>query len=251
MKLKIVTAALAASFIFSAQPANAGGMTGGATEVTQMMNNIELMFQSVQDAENLLTTINQYTTMLQNLQQLPAQVVSQTLGENFGELGKKIETFQKVAMVVSQVQQSSLALGNALKTASNAADKLNMTPAQFAKIAIDQAQNQNTYFQEQIRTASNAAESVQRDSKALQAVANEIGSSGAGDAGIVRAVGNLTQSSIINAQIASEVKAQLAQLSQMEAVKGQASEEDERLARAKREVWVDGVRQKLGTQGKY
>lgn len=236
MKLKIVTATLAASFIFSAQSANAGGMSGMATEVTQMMNNTELLFQSVQDAENLLTTINQYTTMLQNLQQLPTQVVSQTLGENFGELGKKIETFQKVAMVVSQVQQSSLALGNTLKTASNAADKLNMTPAQFAKIAIDQAKNRNAYFQEQIKAASNAAESVQRDSKALQAVANEIGSSGAGDAGIVRAVGNLTQSSIINAQIASEIKAGIAQLSQMQAVKSQSDEQDKELIQKRLEI---------------
>lgn len=236
MKLKIVTAALAASFIFSAQPTQAGGMSGMATEVTQMMNNTELLFQSAQDAENLLVTINQYTTMLQNLQQLPSQMVSQVLGENFGSVIDKINKFQQLASVVQRVQNSSMQMGNSLKSAAGAADRLNMTPAQFAQMAVDQAKNRNAYFQEQVKMASNAAESVQLDSKALQQVADEIGSGGAGDAGIVRAVGNLTQSSIINAQIASELKAGIAQLSQMQAVKSQSDEQDKELIHKRLEI---------------
>lgn len=234
MKLKIVAMALMAALIIP--PAQAGGMSGMATEPTQLMNNAELLFQSAQEAENLLVTINQYTTMLQNLQQLPSQMVSQVLGENFGSVIDKINKFQQLASVVQRVQNSSMNMGNALKTAAGAADRLNISPAQFAQLAVDQARNRNTYFEEQVKLASNAAESVQRDSKALQKVADEIGSAGAGDAGIVRAVGNLTQSSIINAQIASEIKAGIAQLSQMQAVKSQADEQDKELMQKRLEI---------------
>lgn len=237
MKPKTLIAAVTLALATLASPAvHAGGMSGMATEVTQMMNNTELLFQSVQDAENLLVTINQYTTMLQNLQSLPQQMVQQVLGENFGEVGKKIAQFQKVATVVAQVKASSQNLGNVLKNAEGAAGRLNLTPSQFASMAIDQAKNRNAYFAEQISMASNAADSVQRDSKALQQVASEIGSSGAGEAGIVRAVGNLTQSSIINAQIASEIKSGLAQLAQMQAVKSQSEEEDKELIQKRLEA---------------
>lgn len=221
---------------------HAGGMAGMATEVTQMMNNTELLFQSVQEAENLLVTINQYTTMLQNLQNLPQQMVQQVLGDNFGSIGEKIAKFQQVAGAVMRLQESSKNLGNVFKNLEGAAGRMNMSPLDYTRMAIGQAKNRNSYFEQQIKNASNTADSVQRDSKALQQVASEIGSSGAGDAGIVRAVGNLTQSSIINAQIASDMKATLAQLSEMEAVKGQASVEEKAVQRANDDAYTNYVR---------
>lgn len=71
---KVVYAAVAVvlllSLLFYAGASRATGMIAGATEFTQIANNVELGLQYVEQVQQTLTQINQYKTMLQNLQKM-------------------------------------------------------------------------------------------------------------------------------------------------------------------------------------
>lgn len=76
-----ITAALAAaSFsLMLAGPANATGLIAGATEPTQILNNIQLVASYAEQAQQTVTQFNQYQTMLKNLMQMtPSQLLDQS-----------------------------------------------------------------------------------------------------------------------------------------------------------------------------
>jgi len=71
----------------SGQVTAGGGATGGATEVTQIMNNGELIASVSKQAQlvagqvrDYAQQVSQYTTMLQNLKNIPSNVIAETLG---------------------------------------------------------------------------------------------------------------------------------------------------------------------------
>lgn len=63
MKTKL----LAAFFSLSSAVAFAGAMTGGATEVTQIANNLQLMMSYAEQAQQTVHQMNMYQAMLKNL----------------------------------------------------------------------------------------------------------------------------------------------------------------------------------------
>lgn len=73
---KAVAVALAASVSFSAPVARAGsvGGFGGATEMTQLANNAELVNLYLQQAQSYAKQLEQYQNMIQNTLNIPAQV---------------------------------------------------------------------------------------------------------------------------------------------------------------------------------
>lgn len=64
---RIVSAVVAASFLF-AVPAHAGGLIAGATEPTQIMNNIELIKVAMDGATTASTTVSKYMLQIQQYQ---------------------------------------------------------------------------------------------------------------------------------------------------------------------------------------
>lgn len=58
-----------------------GGMSGGATEMTQLENNSELVKQLQEQVEQTKKLFEQYQNMLQNTMQLPMEMWSQITGE--------------------------------------------------------------------------------------------------------------------------------------------------------------------------
>lgn len=71
--------------------AGGGGMSGGATEITQLANKAELIAQVSEAATQTATQISQLTTMLQNLQQLnPQTLLNMALNGALGDLGKSV-----------------------------------------------------------------------------------------------------------------------------------------------------------------
>lgn len=85
-------ASLAVFVFFSAvSPVMAGGATGGATEVTQILNNVQLAMQSVNQELQYATQLEQYYTEM--LQQMPA------------ELTGALDTVQQVNGVIQKASQ--------------------------------------------------------------------------------------------------------------------------------------------------
>ena len=67
MKIRILVLIIANAY--SMHSYAGGGLTGGATEVTQLANNLQLVMSYSEQVDQTLTQINQYKTMLQNLKQ--------------------------------------------------------------------------------------------------------------------------------------------------------------------------------------
>lgn len=87
LKLKPIVVGVALAFAFSTSITFAGGAaSGGASEVTQVMNNGELIAATSKQAQlvagqirDYTSQVNQYVTMVQNLKNLPVAVVAATL----------------------------------------------------------------------------------------------------------------------------------------------------------------------------
>ena len=58
-----------------------GGLTGGATEITQLLNNAELLDIAIKEAENLAYQIRQYEIMYENFRNLPNHIKQQALAD--------------------------------------------------------------------------------------------------------------------------------------------------------------------------
>ena len=67
MRKKIRSIVLATAIAWGGH-AHAGALTGGATEVTQILNNIELLLQTLQQYEEYATQLEQYETQLAQLE---------------------------------------------------------------------------------------------------------------------------------------------------------------------------------------
>lgn len=94
--------------------ANATGIIAGATEFTQIANNIQLALSYVEQTQQTITQLNQYKTMLQNLQQLSSgqltgQVVrqlwnDQNMNQAFTNLRKIYIKGQQMAYTASSME---------------------------------------------------------------------------------------------------------------------------------------------------
>lgn len=63
-----ITAVLSAAVLVLASVARAGGVIAGATEPTQIMNNLQLIKVALDGAQTASTVVNQYSTQLQQYQ---------------------------------------------------------------------------------------------------------------------------------------------------------------------------------------
>lgn len=90
----------------------AGGAIAGATEPTQILNNIQLMASYAEEASQTVTQIQQYQTMLQNLQRLtPSSLLNQAAQKLFVDQNM-LQTFKSLQRVVVAGQQTSYTLAN-------------------------------------------------------------------------------------------------------------------------------------------
>lgn len=104
MKFKtfISTVAVAANFVFVMPFAHAGSAAGVATEVTQWLNNAELITIYINDLEQLQQQINMYQDMYKNSQGIPIQAWSGIAGR----LTSLVSTIQNTQGIVNATSNS-------------------------------------------------------------------------------------------------------------------------------------------------
>ena len=96
---------VAASFsLTSPAAAGGGGATGGALEVTQLFNNVELIDIAIKEAENLAYTIQQYEIMYENARNLPEHIKQQAL-KDLQALAEVVATGRAVSYSSGQVDE--------------------------------------------------------------------------------------------------------------------------------------------------
>lgn len=90
----------------------AGAAGGGATEVTQILNNAQLLAIYAEDAQQTVTQMMQYQTMLKNLEQLvPSSMLDQAAQKLFTDQNM-FQTFKNLQSVVVNGQRVSYSLSN-------------------------------------------------------------------------------------------------------------------------------------------
>lgn len=89
--------------------ANAGAVIG-ATEVTQILNNLQLAQAYVEQAQQTVTQIRQYEAMLQNLKQLTPSAQLDQAAQRLWSDQNMLQTFRNLQQVVSGGQQMAYSL---------------------------------------------------------------------------------------------------------------------------------------------
>lgn len=84
--------------------AGGGGLGGGATEFTQLANNVELVDIALKDAENLVYTIKQYEIMYENIRNLPNHIKQQALAD-LKRLADVVKTGRAIAYSSGQIDE--------------------------------------------------------------------------------------------------------------------------------------------------
>jgi len=106
MRAHIVVAAVLAAM--AAQPAQAGSVagTGGSTEVTQLMNNVQLAKSYAQQVLSYENQLMQYATMIQNLKNNPLGVLAPDLDKAINDASRLWSVGKNIASSMSQVDKT-------------------------------------------------------------------------------------------------------------------------------------------------
>jgi P-type conjugative transfer protein TrbJ len=167
------------------QAAFAGGaMTGGASEWTQVMNNVQLINQYAQQVKQYSTQMQQYQYQLQNMQLNPASVMNTNIPQLINGIGAVMQAGQSIGGTMSTID-------------ANFSQKFNNP------MAGTYSQNFKTWTvtsQDTLGAAMRAAglhrDSFASDTAALQALYNKTQSS----QGTVAAVQTLSEVSVSQTQ---------------------------------------------------
>ena len=169
------------SFLIAALSTNvyAGAATGGATEVTQLMNNVELMEQVGQAVETTSNTLMTAEATMQQLRNLPDALLKEALG------GLPIEKVEKLAQAYKVMSKAVTVYQDAsqvLRKAQSDSVKLNISPSELLKYKADAAQKygdvyKQTYEQEQAKLArlADVSKDVQKQAETVKSIKSNVG----------------------------------------------------------------------------
>lgn len=105
LKHKSLVAGVALTLtIAAAPPVMAGAAAGGSTEITQILNNVELIEVALKEAENLAYTIRQYEIMAENFKELPTHIKQQALAD-LQDLAQIVASGRSVSYSSGQIDE--------------------------------------------------------------------------------------------------------------------------------------------------
>lgn len=171
MKMKTLTLTLAAALSL---PAHAGGgATGGATEVTQLLNHIELVMQVGEATQTTANTLQTAQATMQMLRQLSPDAIAQMTGVPIDQVEKMAEAY----VVMSQATQVYNDAAGVLAKAQRDAERLNISPSELLRYKAEAAYKhggiyQQTYEQEQakLRRLAEVSKDVQKQAEEVKSI---------------------------------------------------------------------------------
>lgn len=171
--LTIITVILSA-------PAHAGGgLTGGATEWTQIMNNMELVQQVGEAVNTTSNTLMTAQSTMQMLRQLPESVVNEAMG---GLPVEKVQAMADAYRVMSQATGVYRDAENVLRQAQSDGQRLGVSPQVLLRMKAEAAYKlggvyQTTYEQEQakLKRLAETSKDVQRQAEIVKRIDSNVG----------------------------------------------------------------------------
>lgn len=218
--------------LVNAAPALASGGgsvmgNGGASEMTQLMNNTELVASVGQQADMVATQIQQYVLQQvqariqqQNMTQLPFNQVVQNLGPYRGMVAPYLSALD----VTTQLRDSSYRASSLMSGEISTMTRLGMNPQTYTSNMIQLSKEQGGYYKQSLDNTTNAMQDVQKRGEALAQMHDQI-------PGIDSNIKGMQTLATSNMQMTGEMQnmnATLLQMkaqSEMEAVKQKSTDE--------------------------
>lgn len=170
---------LAAALPLSAPAHAGGGMTGGATEMTQLMNNAELIAQVGEATQTTANTLMTAQSTMQALRQLPESVVNEAMR---GLPVEKVRAMADAYKVMSQATGVYKDAENVLRKAQYDAERLGISPSELLRHKANAAAQHGgiylqTYEQEQekLRRLSETSKEVQKQAETVKKIDSNVG----------------------------------------------------------------------------
>lgn len=210
----IAAAALAAAL--AAPAAHAGAMAGGASEWTQIANNIQLIQQTAEFVENTSNNLMSAQNTLQMLKSLPDTVVNEiTTGlplDKVQALADAYKTFSRARDVYSDAQR-------VLDDARREAELLQLGPAEYLRARATAAQALGGSYRQQYESEIDKLDRLARTARDVTQQAQTI-------KGINSGVGGLQTLASQNIQIQTLLADVSSSIAQANAAAAQQAERD-------------------------
>ncbi len=162
------------AFAFPVSGAHAGAATGGATEVTQIMNHAELVMQVSEAINTTSNTLMAAQATMQQLRQLPQSVIDQSMK---GLPLEKVRAMAEAYRVMSQAHGVYKDAEGVLRKAAADSQRLGITPSDLLRLKADAAYKhggvyQQTYEQEQakLRRLAETSKDVQKQADTVKSI---------------------------------------------------------------------------------
>ncbi|HUX64324.1 hypothetical protein [Sulfuricella sp.] len=228
-KILLMSAVVLANANPSAFAGSVAG-NGGATEITQIMNNAELVTSVGQQADMVATQLQQYILQQvqtkisqQNLLQLPTNQILQNLGPFRG----MVEPYLRTLDVTKQLRDSAMRASTLMSGEISAMARLGMDPSTYTEKMLQLAKEKGGYYKQSLDDTTNAMQDVQKRGEALAMMHDQI-------PGIDSNIKGMQTLATSNMQMTGEMQNMNATLLQMKAQnesKGMESEQEKQLAR--------------------
>lgn len=154
-----------------------GAATGGATEITQLMNNTELMASVGHQADMVATQLQQYI-----LQQAQARIQQQNMNPLArGQISQNMNSYRGMDQSYSNALTTTTALrDSAYRAASlmsgeiSTMTRMGMSPTAYTQNMIQLSKDQGGYYKQSLDNTSNAMQDVQRRGEDLERMHSQI-----------------------------------------------------------------------------
>lgn len=162
-------AALAASSLAYA----GGGATGGATEITQLLNKAELVAQVGESVQTTSNTLMSAQATMQQLRQLAPSTIAQMSGVPIDQVQKLANAYTVMSRSVGVYKDAS----DVLRKAADDSQRLGITPSELLRYKADAAYKhggvyKQTYEQEQEKLArlGEVSKDVQQQAEQVKSI---------------------------------------------------------------------------------
>lgn len=111
--MRVKQLAIVVSLVCIAAPAGSTGLIAGATEITQVLNNIQLVLGYIESVQQTVTQLKQYEAMLKNLKTITPSSMLDAQAQGLWNAAGMDQTFLKLRHTIVDGQSLSYSLSQA------------------------------------------------------------------------------------------------------------------------------------------
>lgn len=219
--------------------ANAGTLTGGATEWTQIANNIQLVESYMKQVQSARNTLDSARALQQQLQQIDPGTLNQLTGGSINQ----VQQLAELDRVLESNAQSSQRAIDVLRNAMAQGQAQGVDPAQYLQARVALAQSGSDVAQKNLASDQRALQDLQNQVAELRRSADSAHGVTSNIQGFQQllASGNRTQAQLV------AINHSIVEANARAAMKDEAAAEKEKAADDARQKYADSMKKDAAT----